>query len=373
MGELLWRSISGQGEDLPSVGIRDIQIVQSGGQSTVVTSTGVGGGVMSFDLSQGSKTVLNDSVLFGSGYTLAGTGTLNTLFLEGQEYVVSGVSATGQFLVHALNADGSLSGQTTLDINMASGNGSVALATGADGLIYAAGSNADGGYIQGFSSSGQGPLVAGQMTRDTAESHMSNPVDLASVRVGNTDFVLGLCGDSSGVSAYEVTGPNGQLSLRSTLGASDGFGILSAPQAFDVVTAHGTTFVVIASASQEGQSGALSVMQLDDMGTLVPTDHILDSLATRFGGVQSLSVVSHDGGVYVVAGGGDDGISLFTLEPDGQLRLLDTLVHETGYGMMDIEALAAVVVGDELQVMIASQDSGGLSQVVFSLADQGGM
>jgi hypothetical protein len=244
MGDLLWRSISGQGGgeyELPSVGIRDIGIIQSGGSSTVVTTTGVGGGVMSFGLSQGSTATLNDSVMFGSGYTLAGTGTLNMLSTQGQNYLVSGVSATGQLLAHGLNADGSLTGQSILDAGVAAGSGSVAVSVSAGGMTYVAGSDASGGYIQGFNASGQGALVAGQMMRDTDQSHMSNPVDMTSVRVGDTDFVLGLCGDAAGVSAYAVTGSNGQLDLRSTLGASDGFGILSAPQAIEVISAHGAT------------------------------------------------------------------------------------------------------------------------------------
>jgi hypothetical protein len=307
MGDLLWRSISGQGGgeyELPSVGIRDIGIIQSGGSSTVVTTTGVGGGVMSFGLSQGSTATLNDSVMFGSGYTLAGTGTLNMLSTQGQNYLVSGVSATGQLLAHGLNADGSLTGQSILDAGVAAGSGSVAVSVSAGGMTYVAGSDASGGYIQGFNASGQGALVAGQMMRDTDQSHMSNPVDMTSVRVGDTDFVLGLCGDAAGVSAYAVTGSNGQLDLRSTLGASDGFGILSAPQAIEVISAHGATYVIVASASQMGQGGALSVMELDATGTLVPADHVLDSLNTRFGGVQSLSVVENDGWVYVLAAGG---------------------------------------------------------------------
>jgi hypothetical protein len=69
-------------------------------------------------------------------------------------------------------------------------------------------------------------------------------------------------------------------------------------------------------------------MELRDSGALLPVDHVIDTLATRFGDLLALEVVTVDGRTYVVAAGGDDGITLFTLLPDGRLHLLDVMASE---------------------------------------------
>jgi hypothetical protein len=89
-------------------------------------------------------------------------------------------------------------------------------------------------------------------------------------------------------------------------------------------------FIVLGSAANSGESGAISVMELRDSGALLPVDHVTDTPATRFGNLLALEVVTVDGRTYVLAAGGDGGITLFTLLPDGRLHLLDVMASRGG-------------------------------------------
>ncbi|MCL6285249.1 hypothetical protein M3P21_17100 [Ruegeria sp. 2012CJ41-6] len=108
-------------------------------------------------------------------------------------------------------------------------------------------------------------------------------------------------------------------------------------------------------------------MKLGSDGELVATDYVIDTLHSRFGGVQAVAMLETGGHVFVVAGGSDDGFSLFSLLPNGRLVHAATLVHCIGLGLEDVTALEIVRVGDELQIFAASEGADGLSQFTVPL------
>ncbi|NOD88165.1 MULTISPECIES: hypothetical protein [unclassified Ruegeria] len=104
---------------------------------------------------------------------------------------------------------------------------------------------------------------------------------------------------------------------------------ISTPNAVESIEAYGKSWVVVAGAG----SNSVSVLQLDQDGGLTATNHVLDTLDTRFAAVQDLAVVEVNGRVFVVAGGGDDGVSLFTLTTHGQLVHLDSFEDTLASGL----------------------------------------
>ncbi|MCX8955605.1 hcalcium-binding protein, partial [Ruegeria sp. NA] len=91
--------------------------------------------------------------------------------------------------------------------------------------------------------------------------------------------------------------------------------------------------------------------------------HILDSHTTRFESVQDLEVVNINGRVFVVAGGGDDGLTLFTLTPEGQLVYLDSFADTLSSGLQNVESLSLAHVGNELQILVTSQQDAGVTVI----------
>ena len=112
-------------------------------------------------------------------------------------------------------------------------------------------------------------------------------------------------------------------------------------------------------------------MRLDPTGALTPVDHILDTRLSRFGEVQAVASITHDGHTYVVAGGNDRGLTLFELLPDGQLLHLHSLPGSVNARLDGIVALELAIVGDELQVYVASETDDGLDVLSVDLSGRG--
>ncbi|MDQ2096011.1 calcium-binding protein, partial [Rhodobacteraceae bacterium 10Alg 79] len=74
---------------------------------------------------------------------------------------------------------------------------------------------------------------------------------------------------------------------------------------------------------------------------------------------------------YVVAGGGDDGISVFVLTQTGRLIHLQSVANGELPGLGSPEAIAAALVGNEIQILVAGADAAGMAQFAFDVAGQG--
>ena len=189
--------------------------------------------------------------------------------------------------------------------------------------------------------------------------------DLASAVVDGTTYIMAAVDGLNAVVVYRLRG-DGRVEEVSSFGADNGFGITT-PTALKTVQMYDQTYVLVTASG----SSTLSVMRLDGDGILTPTDHLLDSRDTRFDGALALETVTVDNRTYVLAAGGDDGVSLFVLLPDGRLHHLDTVEDSEGISLNNVSAISAVRIGDELQVFISSQSEAKVSQFGVSLAEAG--
>lgn len=147
-------------------------------------------------------------------------------------------------------------------------------------------------------------------------------------------------------------GPGGPR-LTASLGAEQGLG-LATPTALATVRAYGSDWAILGAAGSQ----SLSVLALEPGGGLTLADHLLDSRTTRFGGLTALSLAQTKDRVFVLAGGADDGISLFTLLPDGRLVHLSSLEHGENPGLANITAIASAVQDDRLEVAVTGTEPG---------------
>lgn len=137
------------------------------------------------------------------------------------------------------------------------------------------------------------------------------------------------------------------------LGMADGFG-MAGPVAVEAARIGGADFLIVAAAG----SSTLSVMQVMVDGSLRLVDHVGDTLLTRFQTVQALSVVSASGWVFVLAGGGDDGITLFVLLPDGRLVKTGQIEQAAGLALEDVTALTARFAAGGMDVFVSGERPG---------------
>lgn len=345
--------------------IRDLHLVTLETATFLYTLTPSGGGLAAYRVSQdGSLATLQDTLYFTPDITeWAGPNLTPVPGVGGTELIYG---SRGALRSVALEDDGMLADTPgAMALPGAPGNVSTAVFLEGTSQTFCYAANTTTGQLQAYVVSDQGGATGIEMQAQ-ALPDFSGSALLQTVTSGAGQFLLLADAGAQGVTSFRVDADTGVLSETDRLGASEGLGI-NAPSAMEVVSAFGQTFVVVGAYG----SSALSVMRLTDQGELVACEHVMDTLATRFGGLQSLASVSVDGHSFVVAGGADDGLSMFSLLPDGRLVHVQTLTHWSGGVLENVGEIAAARVGDQLQLFVTSATSNSLAQFSVSLETLG--
>ena len=353
---LLAGGVTGTGLPELDHDIRSILLYETSGGLWLLTSTGVTGGLASYGLTGSGPLAVQDTVLFPPSITAAISGHLAPL-PSGAGVILGG--AGHDLLTHGVGGNGhigarqqtdGLAGTTAMISAMAS------LALPGQDMFYMA--DAGTGQLSAYR------MQSGTLTLVSAESF--GPASaLAIVSVGTVPFLLAADHSQNRVASFAIDPLTGALSQTGSLGAADGLGI-DTPTALQTVTAHGVSWVFVAAAG----SGTLSVLRLMNDGSLVATDHVLDTRDTRFDATLGLSAIRVQDHVFVLAGGGDDGLSLFTLLPSGQLLHLESLPDTTALALEDITDITAAVHGGAIRFFTASEEA-GIGQFSIPLSSLG--
>ena len=196
----------------------------------------------------------------------------------------------------------------------------------------------------------------------TPGSHRTGPpvsgplAGFAVTELSGAAHVVVAAGGADTLQVFRVTA-SGTLTLTDRVAMAEGPGI-AAPG--DVVTLFesGMTYVVVAGRG----TGTLSVFELSDDGRLRLTDHLLDSLDTRFAGAAHLEAATIGGVPYLIAAGTDSGFSLFRLLPEGRLLHLRTVEDQLGTALQHVDAISAEAVAGAIEIVTASAHEDGLSR-----------
>ncbi|MFC3570659.1 M10 family metallopeptidase C-terminal domain-containing protein [Paracoccus simplex] len=177
--------------------------------------------------------------------------------------------------------------------------------------------------------------------------------------LADRSFIIAASGLGNYVSV-QIVMADGTLGPVQMLWSYRGLG-MDQPSHLDTVTVAGVTYLVVAGA----QSSSLTTMRLTYGGELLPADHVVDERSTRFAGATALETVTMDGRAFVFVGGGDDGISVFTVLPDGKLLHLTTLVDTDDQTLADVSALSAAVIDGRIALFVSSRTESGITQFVL--------
>lgn len=183
--------------------------------------------------------------------------------------------------------------------------------------------------------------------------------DVSVADLGGKGFLFAASALGNSVTSYAIEA-NGSLRPVQSIWAEHGTG-LSQPHQLETVKVAGLTYLIVGSA----QSSSLTTMRVMATGELQPVDHVIDEKTTRFKGVTALTTATVDGRPFVFAGGGDGGLSVFTVLPDGRLLFLATLVDNAEWNLARVQALNAVVKDGKIVLFVASQQESGISQILF--------
>ncbi len=341
--------------DLFLTGVTDMIVVPSSAGPVLYTTSRVGGGdLLAYRIGADGNLTLLDSRAIG-GATQA--GTVNNLSLTDGGLLLTGVQNAALTKV-ALGADGRFASVAAvtgadlpahlIDVETVAVNGQnylYGLTRGSDGVgVWRVN---DGGTLTTIVPAPSAAILGAGLT-GVAVAHVGGqPFLLVSSAADNALISMSL--NSAGIPTE-----------ASRISAQDGVGIAT-PTAVAFVDVGGHAFGILAASD----SATLSVVRIGADGSLTLTDHVLDTLDTRFDTVQFIETALHNGRAYVAVAGGDDGVSLFELFDDGRLSHLATLVDDVDITLDAVSALGLSVVGDALHLAVTSGAEAGLS--VFSV------
>ena len=342
--------------------ITDLQIIRTGGVDVLVSITRYDGKLQSWDIA--GPAITSGAMLALEGGDLpGGSGSIVTQTGAGGPSLLIGGGADGAYQQVGL-VNGEFQVLETLPVPAGFQHG-LAVAQGDGGqIVYGGMAGTTGIAALQFDVNG---TFAGQADQ-IATSGPVAAITMAGSYVATAEQV------SDRLTLWQ-TGPGGGLAQTATLSPEDNLWI-AAPTALGTAVVDGVTYLVLAAAG----SNSLSVIEIGPQGDLIIRDHLLDTLHTRFGGVTALDIVTEGGRSYVIAGGADDGISVFTLLPGGQLVALAPIADTTSIGLDNVSAIAARGRGGGLDIFVASSSEPGVTQLRLDtgpagetrIADQGG-
>lgn len=202
---------------------------------------------------------------------------------------------------------------------------------------------------------------------DGLKSHLQAVTSMTTVDIGAKKLVVTTSALEDGVTVLEV-GANGSILLVDAISARDGLWS-TGPSAVDVVTVAGATYVIVASTG----TSSLSVLRMNELGVLFPTDHVIDSGATRFEDIQAMDTVSVNGRSLIVAAGSDAGVSVFELLPGGTLSQLFATPLEVAPGLANVTGIEARVIGADLAVFLTDATGVRVHHLAWTITSLGNL
>lgn len=189
--------------------------------------------------------------------------------------------------------------------------------------------------------------------------------DISHLQVSGQDYLLAASAATSTVALLRVE-PNGTAPLIDQLNPGEGLWV-NAPSHVETLQMNGMTFAVVGSSG----SGSISVIEVQPGGSLRLVDQITDDLNTRFQTIGALKTVVVGERAFVVAGGADDGLSLFTMLPNGRLLHLETIADTNDSALTNVTAIDAIVTGGKLRIIASGEGLAAASQFDVDLTDLG--
>lgn len=204
-----------------------------------------------------------------------------------------------------------------------------------------------------------GGLISTRVFRDTTDTFTNQITALATADLAGQTYLFSASAVENGVTSWTVP-KNGVLSHADNIGVDAGLWI-AGPSALATADLLGKTYLLVGSAT----SNSISIMEIGADGEIILRDHMLDTRDTRFAGITTIEVTTHEGQTYVVTGGSDAGISIFQLIPGGQLVHLETRADATNMGLANISDIVAHSTPNGLEVFVSSSSEAGITALRF--------
>lgn len=346
--------------------VSDLEVFQAGNRTYLYAATGSNGGATVFSISDAGAFSLSAQLSYPLSVMASPYAQIELIEVSGATYLLP--FGRYDWTLNAITLDGpDLFGATESFEWGLGGLGNLSALTsrsfGDQTHVYA--SNAQSTGFNHYVVSEQNILELIDGNSIPTATNTSDMVALGIVSSGGAQILLGLSQQQVGISSYRLDNA-GSPTFADSLSAAEYLPI-SAPTALVSGNVLDKTFAILASAG----SSSLTVVEVGADGSLNAIDHIIDSTATRFQSITELASAQVGDRLYIVGGGADDGLSLFTLLPSGMLVHLDTVWDTNQTALQNISALSMEYVGGKLQIFATSETERGITQFEYDLAGAG--
>ncbi len=338
-------------------GITDLKIVWQGGQAHLVSISASASGSMIHSIGAGGALTLTDQVWTGGGAVSSSVPVLETVTHQGATVLMAFGQSDWDIAGLTLEPGATLSDPASYQWGPDGvGMLSALHATTINGSTHIYAASVTGAGFCHYTLDGTNTFVLqGDFSQPGFQAE-PDLIDIETVDFGTHKVLITASSSGDGIASYTLDAV-GAPTLVSAHSASTVLPV-GTPTKLATGMVGGQSFVIMASAG----SSSLTVFEVNSAGTLTPTDHVIDNKFTRFSDVTELATVEHDGRLYVIAGGSDDGLSLFTVLPDGSLVHLDTVWDTNATALQNIAALEATVVNGQIVVFATSETEEGITQ-----------
>ena len=342
--------------------LADLEVIATPRGPVLAAATGSGGGLITYTLGDAGAaladiTNISASLQAGQRPQLVDLGGERVLVTGAQGDSVTRFAIDGAGAMDNFVKQGGISGSVQ--------SSKAALLNGT--ALALAGPNQASTSL--YTLSGDGSLQNAVTLPDTPATHAADVSALAMGSGATANVMITGSASEYGVTAYVVN--ENLFTAGDSIGPQDGLGIM-VPTDIAMLEINGQSFAIVASAAGSvGGAGALSVLSVAPNGALTPTDHLLDTRDSRFGQAQCVEAVEIEGRGYVVAGGGDHGLSLLTLTPEGQLVHLQSIEDTPTLGLAGATDIELVVNGDRLEVFVITEEDVGIAHFRVDLPNLG--
>lgn len=329
--------------------LADLEAPAGGGTIYAVSRIG-GDGLTVVDLREDGRARRIDHVDLPDA-PVAGTAAEAAL-LDDDRLLVTGIARSGGW-IYDLDALGRIEDGAPARIEGLTGATMAPIAVEIDGRthLYAG-------------ETGRGVLSHWTLGTDAHDIHTvagsTGIADLGAVRAGGTHWLVAAGAGGDPAALFRLDGRGRAAEADRLTAAEAGQVGIAVPTALAVADVDGTAYAILAAAG----SSSLTVLRLDPVLGLVPVDHVVDGLGTRFADVTSLAATGIGDDTYLAAAGSDDGLTVLRLLPGGRLAHVATLADGYDCGLADVSDLTLFEGPDGgLRVVAASEDETGLTVI----------
>ncbi|WP_371170999.1 hypothetical protein [Aliiroseovarius sp. 2305UL8-7] len=357
--------ISGPGLEY-TANITDMAVANIGSGIYLYTTSGAGGGAMVFSVTSAAI----PSLTAQHGYTFTEMSSphaaISFLNYSGQSNFVAYGRYDWTLDGIAIGADGSFGATTALNWGTGGyGFLSAVIATEIDGTTHVYGANARSNGFNHYTIDATNTFSLVETYSSGGANPSADIVDMLTIGLDGQTILVAACQTTNCIKSYLLDSTGTPTEVTSF--SADAYLPVAAPNALVAGQVAGQQYVVLASAG----TSSLTVLEVHSDGTMKPVDHVIDSLMTRFSSVTELASVQVGDRLYVVAGGADDGLSLFVVAPNGQLVLLDTVYDTHNTSLQNISALSAAYVDGDIRVFASSETEAGITSFEIDLGPIG--